>query len=137
LEEKCRRLESEKGELVEINLKVQKELEDQILEISDKRVSLAQLYAEQEENLLGVQKSLAEYQEIEEKLKQENAILKSKLYNITFRTNENDTNISQTTPQASSSFQKSSDPFPPEMDEIKLTAEQRSITDIFKTSFPS
>lgn len=139
LEDKCRRLESEKEELVEINLKVQKELEAQILEISDKSISLARQYAEQEEKLLSLQRSVTELREIEEKLEQENAILKSKLYNLTVKTNEKDPKISQTTLQASSSsFQKLSDPFQPDlMDEIKLTAEQRTITDIFKASFPS
>lgn len=140
LEEKCRRLEREKEELVEINLKVQKELEAEILEISEKRISLAQQYTEQEENVSMLKRSLAEHQEIEEKLKQENSVLKSNFFNLVSKNDEKELKLFQGPPQckSSSSFERPNDLGSLDlMEDVKLIAEQRTITDIFKTSFPT
>lgn len=142
LDEKCRRLEVEKDELVEINRKMQRELEDQLLEVTEKRMALAQKYSELEETVFVLKRSVVEQEDIKEKLAQENDILKSKVFSVAFKRSEAKItpSLHQATP--ASFIRRTSDPSPLSfMEEVELTKEttekQQSITEIFKASFPT
>lgn len=129
LEDKCRSLEDAKEAQKETLDKIIKEHEDQLVEITQKRIALLEDYSTLEERNYFLQRSLDEKSDVEDKLRQENAILKAKLYNLSFKT------TGRATPPE---VRRSSDPSPFNnvecLDDVELS-NRPSITDIFKSSF--
>lgn len=137
---------------------VRGDLERQLVEVTKKRIDLQQEYTKAEEQMYQLRRQLGEQEEIQEKLRHENSVLKSKLYNalnkpavIKRKSTPQGRNLSQRPSSRPASVTKRSPSTRPLsksplekklaaldlLDDVELQEDRPTITEIFKATFGS